>query len=178
MKFIESSIQILINVDLNNLIEELRCLLMHKTQTDDYEQIYLRDSNRNIRNNAKIPLHAESWCKLADDIINKMNRLGNEAKESNSKMNQIYQQISNEISKEWINTHKTSIDQNERDQTEYGRISNKKLNIKKEINELDDAINDANQKKDEIDKLNQYNLAQLGVKLSEIDPQHNEKRKM
>ncbi len=92
--------------DLNQIFEEARIILTLKFHKKDYEAKYLRDSNGYIKDDAKLPMKISDWFGLAESSCGILVKYATSAFKKNEAVNNLIKNIAQNVSSQWIETHK------------------------------------------------------------------------
>lgn len=103
----------------------------------------------------------DNWLKSAKTLLNQIRSANKNAEKFNQIISGLMLQISNDMSKQWLNTHNTTINQIENDLRHNGNLITEKKNVNRELEIMGTAIADTKRKLGTCEYLNEFNLTKL-----------------
>jgi uncharacterized membrane protein len=103
----------------------------------------------------------DNWLKSAKPLLNQIRYANKNAEKFNQIISGLMLQISNDVSKQWLSTHNTAINQIENDMKHNGNLITEKKNVNRELELLGQAIADTKRKLGTCQYLNEFNLTKL-----------------
>ncbi|CAF0710729.1 unnamed protein product [Brachionus calyciflorus] len=162
---------------LEEIFEEAKVILMHKLHTKAYETTYLRDQNGYIKKDAKLPMKIGDWFNLSNNGLLKMQSLVENSNKMNEKVIQTIDNIGENMSKQWLDTHEVASKQVENGLAYQSKLIKTQYDLNREIDQMGDAITDTRKRLGTLNMLDEVYLTQLEAKLSEIEPYHQDHRR-
>lgn len=162
--------------NLNEIVEEIKCIIMHRLHNKEYQIQYLRDSNGYIRQNPKLPMAFKDWLKLVQKGYLRAIELIARANESNNSVIKLINSVGKNISEQWLSTHKIAQDQVEAGLKAQSKMINTQYDLNQEIDQISESIKDTKLKLGTCQMFNEVYLSQLRTPLAKIDPFFDENR--